>query len=200
MYLSDESAIRIFSEQGGILSLNRARELGISKYRLYDMLHRKLLERLSRGVYRLSELPPLGNPDLVTVALRAPNAVVCLVSALAFHGMTDEIPHRVHLAIRSTDRKPKLEYPPAIVYRFSTASHAAGVETHDMDGTAVRIYSIHKTIADCFKFRRRIGEDIAIAALREYRRSRSYKPVELIRYCRICRVERIVRTYLEAIS
>jgi predicted transcriptional regulator of viral defense system len=113
------------------------------------------------------ELPPIGNPDLVTVALRVPNAVICLISALAFHEMTTQIPHGVFVAIPIQSRRPELNHPPLFVHRFSGASYTAGVEEQRIDGVPVNIYSPEKTIADCFKFRNKTWC---------WRRSNSTKP------------------------
>ena len=125
---------------------------------------------VSRGIYRLAELPPLSDPDLVTVSLRYPNAVVCLVSALAFHDITTQIPHEVSVAVPRDSRLPSLDHPPVRAHRFSKASYDAGIETHRIDGAAVKVYDREKTLVDCFKFRNRIGMDIVLEALRLQRK------------------------------
>jgi predicted transcriptional regulator of viral defense system len=107
-------------------------------------------------------MPPLREPDLATVAKRVPGGVVCLISALAFHELTTQIPHEVHLALRRSARTPALAYPPLHVFRFSDAAFAAGIELHLLDGVPVRIYGPEKTLADCFKFRNKIGLDVAL--------------------------------------
>ena len=157
------------------------------------------LETVSRGVFRLADSEPLGNPDLVTVATRVQNGVVCLISALAFHEITTQIPHKVHVALQRGSERSRLDYPPIKLYWFSDKSYSAGVETHELDGVSVRIYSPEKTLADCFKFRNKIGLDTAVEAVRFYRERRSVNVDALMRYAAICRVEKVMRPYLEAL-
>jgi predicted transcriptional regulator of viral defense system len=157
-----------------------------------------VLLRLSRGLYRLADLPPLANPDLVIVARRLPGAVICLVSALAFHGLTTQVPHAVDVALRAGSERPALDYPPLRTFWFSGPAWSEGVEVHRLDDTPVRIYAPPKTVADCFKYRHKLGMDIALEALRLYRKRRDFDVGALLNYTRICRVEKIIRPYLEA--
>ena len=157
------------------------------------------LEQLGRGLYRLADAPPLSHPDLVAVSRRAPRAVVCLISALAYHGLTIEVPHAVYLAISRDSEPPRIEYPPVRVFRFGPRAFARGVETHDLDGVPVRIYSREKTLADCFKYRNLVGLDTALEALRRYREQGRVDVDAVLRNARACRVERVIRPYLEAI-
>jgi predicted transcriptional regulator of viral defense system len=157
------------------------------------------LEVISRGVFRLSDIPPLGYPDLVTVATRVSQGVICLISALAFHELTTQIPHEVHVALQRGAEEPRLEYPPIRTYRFTGEAFTAGVDIHDLDGVSVRIYSPEKTLADCFKFRNKVGLDTVIEAIRFYRERRKIKVDDLMRYATVCRVNKIMRPYLEAI-
>jgi predicted transcriptional regulator of viral defense system len=158
-----------------------------------------MLEVVSRGVFRLAGSEPLGNPDLVTVATRVQRGVICLISALAFHEITTQIPHEVHVALQRGAEIPRLEYPPIKIYWFKGQAFTAGVETHQLDGVDIRIYSPEKTLADCFKFRNKIGLDTAVEAVRFYRERRGVNVVDLMRYAAICRVEKVMRPYLEAI-
>ena len=157
------------------------------------------LEEVSRGVYRLADSPPLGNPDLVTVAARVPNGVICLISALAFHELTPQIPHEVHVALPRGAKEPRLDYPPMKIYRFSGKAFTEGVEIHELDGVSVRIYNPEKTLADCFKFRNQLGLDTVLEAVRFYRERGGIKVDDLMRYAEICRVRKTIRPYLEAI-
>lgn len=157
------------------------------------------LEAVSRGVYRLVDSEPPGNPDLVTVATRVRGGVICLISALAFHELTTQIPHEVHVALQRGAEIPRLEYPPIRIYWVSGQAYSAGVETHELEGVSARIYSPEKTLADCFKFRNKIGLDTAVEAVRFYRERRSVNMDALMRYAKICRVEKVIRPYLEAI-
>ena len=149
---------------GGILRTAQALRAGIHPGTLYAMRDSGALEVVSRGVYRLAGSSPLGNPDLVTVATRIPGGVVCLVSALAFHELTTQIPHEVHVALPRGTEEPRLAHPPIKTYRFTGGAFTEGVETHELDGVSVRIYSPEKTLADCFKFRNKIGLDTAVEA------------------------------------
>jgi len=166
---------------------------------LYSLRDRGVTELLSRGVHRLSDLPPVSNPDLVTVSIRFPNSVICLLSALAFHEITTQIPHEVSIAVTRESRTPVLDYPPLAVHRFSKTAFEAGIEKHDIDGVTVRIYSTEKTLADCFKFRNKLGMDVVLEALKFYKSRKSFNVRELMKYARICRVEKIMKPYLEAL-
>jgi predicted transcriptional regulator of viral defense system len=162
------------------------------------MRERGEVETMARGVYRLAGMPPLADPDLATVSKRIPNAVVCLVSALALHELTTQIPHAVHIAIKRSGRTPVLAYPPLRVYRFTGPAFEAGIEERQMDDVTVRVYSAEKSLADCFKYRHRIGLELALEALRTYRSRRKRDYQKVMEYARICRVERVMRPYLEA--
>lgn len=194
-----DRAMAVFKQHGGILHTAKARRAGIHPDTLYTMRDSGTLEVVSRGVYRIAESSPLGNPDLVTVAARISNGVICLISALAFHELTTQIPHEVHVALPRGTEEPRLDYPPIKTYRFTGKSYSEGIQTHKLDGITVRVYSSEKTIADCFKFRNKIGLDTAIEAVRFYRERKRVKAAELMRCAAVCRVERIIRPYLEAL-
>jgi predicted transcriptional regulator of viral defense system len=196
---SFEEAKSVFRRHGGVLRTREAMEAGIHPKTLYDMRDSGVIERLSRGVYRLAELEPLGNPDLVSVAIRVPDGVICLISALAFHDLTTQIPHEVYLAVRRESRPPQMDYPPVRVFRFAMAVFGAGVETHSLDDVPVKIYGAEKTVADCFRYRNKIGLDVAIEALRTYRERRSMDLDALMDFARLCRVDAVMRPYLEAL-
>jgi predicted transcriptional regulator of viral defense system len=194
-----DKAVNIFQKNGGILRTAQALRAGIHPSTLYDMRNVGSLEMVSRGVYRLTDAEPLGNPDLVTVATRIPNGVICLISALAFHEITTQIPHEIHVALKRGAEKPRLNHPPIKIYRFSGQAFTDGVERHERDGVSVSIYNIEKTLADCFKFRNKIGLDTAMEAIRFYRERKSVNVDALMHFAKICRVEKVMRPYLEAI-
>ena len=194
-----ERAVAVFKKHGGILRTAQALRAGIHPGTLYTMRDTGTLELVSRGVYRLADGSPLGNPDMVTVATRVPGGVICLISALAFHELTTQIPHEVHVALPRGAEEPRLDHPPIKTYRFSDEAFTEGVETRELDGVSVRIYSPEKTLADCFKFRNKIGLDTAVEAVRFYRERRSVKVDDIMRYAGICRVKKIIRPYLEAL-
>lgn len=179
--------------------MSEALRRGISRRTLYAMRDAGIVERISRGLYRLADLAPLGNPDLVTVALRVPRGVICLVSALAFHNLTTQVPHEVSLAIGRGWEKPRIDYPPVRFYRFSGPAFHTGVEIHRLDDVDVRVYSPEKTVADCFKFRNKIGLDVALEALRDWRDQRRGSPDVLLEMARVCRVESVLSPYLQAL-
>jgi predicted transcriptional regulator of viral defense system len=194
-----DRAVAIFRKHGGILRTAQALRAGIHPSTLYTMRDAGSLDLVSRGVYRLAGSEPLGNPYLVTVATRVHSGVICLISALAFYEITTQIPHEIHVALQRGAEEPRLDHPPIKTYRFTGQAFKAGVETHELDGIGVRIYSPEKTLADCFKFRNKIGIDTAVEAVRFYRERRNVNVDALMRYAAICRVEKVMRPYLEAI-
>lgn len=171
---------------------------GVHYRTLYAMRDAGMLERLDRGLYRLTELPPLSDPDLVTVGRKIPQGVICLISALHFHEITTQIPHAVSVAVRRGTEPPRLDYPPIQIYWFSKEAFTAGVEKQSVDSVTVQIYNVEKTLADCFKYRNKIGMDTVLEALDLYLERKTPKPRQLIQFARICRVEKIMRPYLEA--
>ena len=201
MEVSDKTqeAIRIFRQHNGILRTSEALELGIHPRTLYAMRDSGMLERLERGLYRLAELPPLTYPDLVTVALKIPDGVICLISALDFHELTTEIPHAVDVALEMGSRRPRLSHPPLRIFWFSGPAWSEGVETYRIDKVPVRMTNPAKSVADMFKFRRKLGLDVALEALKRYRQHEDFDVGRLIHYARVCRVEEVIKPYLEAL-
>ena len=194
-----EKARKTFRSRGGVLRMNEALQAGIHRRMLYSMLEAGVIEQLNRGLYRLTDLPPLGNPDLVSVSLKVPSSVICLISALSYHEITTQIPHEVYVALERGTEAPRLSHPPIRTFWFSGQAFTAGIETHKIDGASVRIYSPEKTIADCFKYRNKIGLETAIEALKLYREKKRFKADDLMKFARACRVEKIIRPYLEAL-
>jgi predicted transcriptional regulator of viral defense system len=193
-----ESPITIFRKHGGQLRMSEALSHGITRYMLYSLRDKGLIAQVTRGVYRLMELPPLSNPDLVTVSLRFPNAVICLISALYYHNMTTQIPHAVSVAVPRNSRIPSLDYPPVQAHRFTDKAYHSGIENHIIDGASVKIYTPEKTLADCFKFRNKIGMEIVLEALKLYRTRHPFNIEKLLMYAEVCRVKKIMTPYLEA--
>lgn len=194
-----DRAIRVFQEHNGILRTQQAIRYGIAPRTLYQLRDAGVIQRESRGLYRLADIELNSNPDLIQVGLRIPRAVVCLISALTFHNLTTQIPHQIYISLPVHAEKPRLEYPPLRIFWLSAKIYAAGIEIHELDGIPVKIYGVEKTIADCFKFRNKIGLDVALEALREYRKSAEFNVETLLNYARIDRVERTIKPYLEAI-
>ena len=182
-----------------MLRTRDALHLGIHPETLYRMRDSGTLACLGRGLFRLSDLPPLGSPDLVTVGMKVPSGVICLISALAFHELTTEIPHEVYLALPRGAEPPRLDNPPLRVFWFSRRVFEFGVEAHRLDGAQVRIYSPEKTIADCFKYRNKIGLDTAREALKLYLERRKKNLDAPLEAAEVCRVAKVMRPYLEAL-
>jgi predicted transcriptional regulator of viral defense system len=193
-----ENAIKIIHKHKGIIRASIAAKAGIHPQVLSVLKNRGQLELISRGIYRLTELPPTTNPDLEIVASRIPNGVICLVSALAFHEITTQIPHEVSIALKYGAETPRIDYPPISVHRFSGKAFEMGIEEHKLDGYTIRIYSPEKTIADCFKFRNKIGMDIILEALKIYKKRNYFKIDKLLKYAKIDRIEKIITPYIEA--
>lgn len=195
-----EKARQVFTEHGGMLRTSKAIRLGIHPRALYALRDAGEIEQVGRGLYRLSTAPPLSSPDLVPIAIRIPRAVVCLISALAHHGLTTQIPHAIDIALPSHANVPKVDAVPLRVFWYPEPSFRAGVEVVAIDEVSIRVYSAEKTIADCFKYRNKIGLDVAIEALRAYR-ERTPKPnrAALTKFAQINRVQKIMRPYLEGV-
>ncbi len=178
-------ARKAFREHGGMLRTTNALRLGIHPRSLYALRDSGDVIPVGRGLYRLANAPALTNPDWIKVGLRIPRAVICLISALAHYELTTQVPHYVDIALQSHAQIPKVDGVPVRVFWFPPRAFEAGVQ---------------KTIADCFKYRNKVGLDVAIEALRTYReRVRKFPVNKLMEYARICRVERVMRPYLEAV-
>lgn len=181
----------------------RSRDLvaaGITRSELSRRVAAGQLIRVARGLYALPEYQIGEHGALVMVTKRAPGVLFCLLTALRIHDLTTQAPFEVWIAIGNKDHPPRLDYPPLRTVRFSDASLTAGVETHRIDGAEVHVTCVAKTVADCFKFRNKIGLDVALEALREARRAKKATAEELWRYARINRVTNVMRPYLEAVA
>lgn len=184
-------------------TVKRTRELevaGISRVQLQAAAKAGHVERVSRGLYRLPQADVSEHHSLALAAKRSPQGVICLLSALRFYGLTTQSPHEVWLALPKHSWQPKESGLPLRFCWFSGAALTEGIETHRIEGVTVQIYSPAKTVADCFKYRRKIGMDVALEALREAWRERRCTVDELMRFARICRVSNIIRPYLEALA
>lgn len=196
----DRRAKAVFRRHRGVLRTSHALKLGIHPRILYRLRDAGWLVAVTRGVYRLADLPEPSHPDLLVVAHRVPQAVMCLISALSFHGLTTQIPHEVQIALPRRTRYPRLDHPPLRVFLMTGAAYTEGIETHSIEGIPLRAYCPEKTVVDCFKFRNKIGIDVAVEALRLARERKRVTPRALLQYARLCRVERVMRPYLEALT
>jgi predicted transcriptional regulator of viral defense system len=190
-------ALQSIQAQGQFIRTAQALKAGIHPRTLYQLRDSGTLEQVSRGVYRLAEQPPVSDPDLFTVATRIPQGVICLVSALAIHGITTQIPRTVEIALPKGSESPRLDYPPITLHRFSQTSFNAGIEIREVDDISLRVYSPEKTIADCCKFRHQIGMDVFLEALELYKERKRAKFALILEYAQICRVGTVIKPYLE---
>lgn len=194
-----QRAVECFRGNKGVLRTSGALRFGIHPETLYRMRNEGIIEQLSRGVYRLADLPPLDNVDLVTVALTIPHGVICLISALTFHGLTTQIPHQIDIACKRGTKQPVLQDPPVRLFWCSMTSFECGIEQHELDGVKVQIYSPEKAIVDCFKYRNRVGLDVAIEALKTYWNERRGSVDRLMECAVACRMTKIIRPYIESV-
>jgi predicted transcriptional regulator of viral defense system len=184
----------------GVVRPKDLEALGIPRARLYHLAKQGVMERQARGIYVASNHPYTAGHTLAQVAKRVPNAVVCLLTALRFHELTTQQPAEVWIALPEKARRPKIDYPRVRVSRFSGAALTEGIERHTIEGVEVRVYSAAKTVADCFKYRNKVGIEVAVEALRDFSRRHRGGATELARFARICRVTRVMQPYLDAIS
>ena len=194
-----KAALRVF-EKNKVMRSAQIFAQGIQPRTLYEMRDDGLLIQEGVGLYRLANEQIWSDPDLAIVSLRIPKGVICLVSALYFHQLTTQIPHEVYVALPKDSEKPRIQYPPTRFFWISPEPFKAGIEKHTIDNVDVKVYGVAKTIADCFKFRNKIGMDVALEALREGLRQRLCKPEQILRFARVNRVERIMLPYLEALA
>lgn len=190
---------QVFLQNHGILRASQAEQLGVPRYSIRRMHQKGLLVREGPGLYRLAEMEPLSDPDLIQVSLLVPRAVICLISALFFYDMTDEIPHQIYIALPRDTKAPRVEYPPLKVFHFGGHAYSSGIEEYTLDGVKVRIYSREKTIADCFKYRQKLGITLAIEALKSYMQRPDADLNKIMQYAKIDRVQNSIRPYIETL-
>jgi len=188
------------AKQMGLIRPRDVEAAGIHREYLLRLYRDGYLARVGRGLYALPGTQTSESISLAEVAKRVPNAVICLISALQFHNLTTQIANRVWIAIENKKWEPEFDYPPLELVRFSGRAFSFGVEEHQVNRVPVKIYSPAKTVADCFKFRNKIGLDVALEALRETWRSRKATIDELWEAAKVCRVANVMRPSLEAIT
>lgn len=195
-----QEAIKIFSKAGGILRMSESLKLGVHRRELYKMRETGELEVIGRGLYRLTDMPEPSLPDFVPVAKKIPRGVICLISALAFHEITTQIPHFVYVAIPQKAHKPKIMHPPMRYFWYSEKLIETGVKEHQIDGCLIKIFDVEKTLVDCVKFRNKIGIDIVIEALKMYWRRGGTDINKLFHYAELFRVKNILKPIMETIT
>jgi predicted transcriptional regulator of viral defense system len=195
----NDRALRMIEKMG----LARPAELearGVARGRLYRLVRQGLVERRARGIYVAAGHAPTAEHTLAQVATRVPAGVFCLLTALRFHGLTTQSPAEVWIALPEKARKPRLDYPRLRVARFSGSALTEGIERRRVEGVELRVYSAAKTVADCFKYRNKLGIDVAVEALRDFSRRDRGGATDLARFARICRVARVMQPYLDSIA
>jgi predicted transcriptional regulator of viral defense system len=200
MNTSKTSQVLNIAKQSGVI---RARDLApydIPRAYLARLSQAGKLQRLGRGLYMLANSNITTNHSLAEAAKRVPHGVICLLSALRFHGVTTQAPFEVWMAIDNKARAPVAQEIPLRIVRFSGEALQSGVVTHMIDGVPTQVYNLPKTVADCFKYRNKIGMDVAVEALRETWRARKCTMDDLWHYATICRVDNVMRPYLESLT
>ena len=197
---TSRQAILDLARKRGLIRPRDLEPLGLSRVTLTRLVRQGALTRVARGLYALPNRSISEHTALAEVARKHPQAIVCLLSALRFHELTTQSPFEVWLAIPNKARAPRIDYPPLRIVRFSIPLLAEGVEEHSIDGVPVRITNVARTVADCFKYRNKIGLDVALEALREAWKGRRVGMDELWRYARLCRVANVMRPYLESLT
>ena len=194
-----ENIILQMARKTGVVRAREIREAGLHSEYLRRLCKSGQLIRTGRGLYVLADGDFTEHHSLAEACKRVPHGIICLLSALSYHEIGTQTPHEVWMAIDRAMRKPKVDYPSIRVFRFSGQSLKEGIEEKKIEGVSVRVYNPAKTVADCFKYRNKVGIDVAIEALKECWRSRRCEIDELFHYAKICRVHNIMQPYMEAI-
>ena len=202
MQANDTQTQRVLelASQRGLLRASHLQELGIARVVLSRLTARGQLVRVGRGVYRLPDAQGAEYESLATIAVKVPQAVFCLLTALQMHELTTQLPRQVWIAMPQGSHVPKMDYPPVKMVQFSGEAYGQGIEVVRADQVELRVYGVAKTIADCFKHRNKVGLDVAIEALREAMAANKTNANDLWRFAKICRVANVMRPYLEALG
>lgn len=198
MQTRTQELMNFFESHGGVVRFTAILKAGFHPDSLIALEKEGNVEKIARGLYRVTNYIPGSHPDLVIASLQARRGVICLLSALSFYEATSEIPKYVDLAIPQGTHANRIKYPPVRFYRFAPKSWKAGIEKHEIEGYQIKVYSLAKTIADCFKFRNKIGADVARDALKVAVMEKGVKLKEIMKYAKICRVDSIIKPILEA--
>ena len=193
-------AIKIFQSRGGILRTSEALTAGIHPRILYELKSSGILVQIQRGLYALTNLLNIEEPDFLAIAKKVPDGVICLISALYFHNLTIQIPKWIDVAVPQKYRVPTLENPPVHFHWFSEIVFRSAIEIHRYNGIPIRIYSPEKTIIDCFRLRRKIDLTISLEALKIYLKRKTANLKQLRHLAKESRVTRILEPYLEALT
>jgi len=193
-----QEILRYIGEHGMVRSRD-IEAIGLRREYLIRLHRQGKINRSGRGIYTLSDANVTERHSYAEVAKRVPKSVICLLTALVFHEITTQSPASVWIALRKGARTPVLTSPSLRIVRLSGLSLTEGIENHQVEGVPVRVYSAAKTVADCFKFRNKIGLDVAIEALKDSLRQKKANVNEIYRYAKVCRVSNVIRPYMEAL-
>jgi predicted transcriptional regulator of viral defense system len=199
MKISPLNRVLAIARKQKIIRPRDVEAIGVPREYLLRLMRQGVIRRTGRGVYEMSDAKPTEHHSLAVVATEIPKGVICLLSALRFHELTTQQPSEVWIGIPVRDRAPSKFTTKYRVVRYSEETIKAGVEARRLEGVEVRIFTAAKTVADCFKYRSKIGLDVAIEALKDTLKRRKATVDEIERYAKICRVSRIIRPYLEAV-
>ena len=194
-----DQALKIFKSHGGILRTSEAIRAGIHPRIFYELRDTGQIEQRQRGLYTLIDLPDLEDYDFVTVVKKVPESVICLISALYYHRLTVQIPRWIDIAVHQKYKPPFIQHPPVQFHWFSSRVFDSGVEKHNFGGVEIRIYSPEKTIVDCFRLRKKVGNDVAIEGLKRYLESGHINLKLLQEFARESRVSHIIDPYVQVI-
>lgn len=197
---SKEQAVIDLAKKLGTIRIKDLLDRGIHPEFARRLAMKDILIRSGRGLYTLADSEITEHHDFALIGKRLPKGVICLTSALRFHGIGTQLPRNIWLALEKGSAQPRLSYPPISVVRLSGASFSEGIDEHTIEGVVVRIYNPAKSVADCFKFRNRLGLEAAIEAIKECLQERKATSDEIYHYAKICRVWNVMKPYLEAIQ
>lgn len=197
---SKEDHVLDLVKKAGVLRPRDLASRAIPREYLRRLHEKGLLERPGRGLYIVANSRPSQHHSLAEASKRVPKGIVCLLSALQFHGLTTQAPFEIWLAIGAKARLPRIDHPPIRFVRFSGSALSENVEEHTIEGVRVHVYNPAKTVADCFKYRNKIGLEVALEALRDCKKQRKATMDQLWRAAKICRVSNVIRPYLESVA
>ena len=200
LQLTQTQRVLELTRQRGLLRSRDLQTVNAPRVILTRMTASGQLEKVGRGLYRLPQTQMSADESLNAIAIKVPQAVFCLLTALQFHGLTTQLPRQVWLAMPRGSHAPRIDYPPIRMVQYSGQSYSQGIEVFERDQVLLRVYSVAKTVVDCFKHRSAIGLDVALEALKEARAGQRASADELWRFAKICRVANVMRPYLEAIG
>ena len=200
LQLTQTQRVLELTRQRGLLRSRDLQTVDAPRVILTRMTASGQLEKVGRGLYRLPQTQMSADESLNAIAIKVPQAVFCLLTALQFHGLTTQLPRQVWLAMPRGSHAPRIDYPPIRMVQYSGQSYSQGIEVFEREQVLLRVYSVAKTVVDCFKHRSAIGLDVALEALKEARAGQRASADELWRFAKICRVANVMRPYLEAIG